>query len=168
MRLTFASILLISLSSCWPTSISFKDSNMPPEWQEFYVVTLDNKAANSPLSYSVDLSEAVKDGIQNRTKLNLANAADDAQIEIEGVITSYGVSPIAIEGNDQASQNRLTVSVKFTIFVKEPEEEEMTVTSTRFVDYDSNTDLATVESTLLEDVTTQIVQDVINKLQSNW
>ena len=83
MRLIFASILLISLSSCWPTSISFKDSNMPPEWQEFYVVTLDNKAANSPLSYSVDLSEAVKDGIQNRTKLNLANAADDAQIEIE-------------------------------------------------------------------------------------
>jgi hypothetical protein len=44
----------------------------------------------------------------------------------------------------------------------------MNLTSTRFVDFDSNTDLATVERTLLEEINTQIVQDVINKLLSNW
>jgi hypothetical protein len=44
----------------------------------------------------------------------------------------------------------------------------MTLTSTRFVDYDAKTDIASVESTLLEEVTTQVVQDVINKLLSNW
>ena len=44
----------------------------------------------------------------------------------------------------------------------------MTLTSTRFIDYDSNTDLASQEATLLDEISTQIVQDVINKLLSNW
>ena len=44
----------------------------------------------------------------------------------------------------------------------------MTMTSTRFIDYDSNTDLGIVENQLLEEVNDQIVQDVINKLLSNW
>jgi hypothetical protein len=42
------------------------------------------------------------------------------------------------------------------------------LTSTRFVDYASSDDLATVEATLLEEINTQIVQDLINKLLSNW
>jgi hypothetical protein len=44
----------------------------------------------------------------------------------------------------------------------------MTLTSTRFADYDSNLDLTTVESQLLEEINKQIVQDVINKILSNW
>jgi len=36
------------------------------------------------------------------------------------------------------------------------------------VDYDSQSDLATVETNLLEEINTQIAQDVINKLLSNW
>jgi hypothetical protein len=47
-------------------------------------------------------------------------------------------------------------------------ENKMTLTSTRFADYDSNLDLSTVESQLLEEINKQIVQDVINKILSNW
>jgi hypothetical protein len=78
------------------------------------------------------------------------------------------VTPVAIQEGDNSAQNRLTISVQFTIFVSAPKEEKMNLTSTRFVDFDSNTDLATVERTLLEEINTQIVQDVINKLLSNW
>jgi hypothetical protein len=44
----------------------------------------------------------------------------------------------------------------------------MKLTATRFVDYDSNTDLASAESALLDQINEQIVQDVINKLLANW
>ena len=53
-------------------------------------------------------------------------------------------------------------------FISAPTEDKMTLTSTRFVDYDSQSDLATVETNLLEEINTQIAQDVINKLLSNW
>ena len=42
------------------------------------------------------------------------------------------------------------------------------MTSTRFADYDASQQLSDVESQLLELINQQIVQDVINKLRSNW
>jgi len=141
---------------------------MNEEWKTFTVKTLENRAPNAPSSYPVTLSEKIKDGVQNNTRLSLNPNLGKGEVNIEGTISSYTVMPIALQEGDNAAKNRLTVTVNFTIFVTKPEEEEMTLTSTRFVDYDSKTDLASVESTLLEEVTTQVVQDVINKLLSNW
>jgi hypothetical protein len=141
---------------------------MNEAWKTFTVKTLENRAPNAPTSYAVTLSEKIKDGVQNNTRLSLNPNLGKGEVNIEGTISSYTVMPIALQEGDNAAKNRLTVTVNFTIFVTKPKEEEMTLTSTRFVDYDAKTDLAAVESTLLEEVTTQVVQDVINKLLSNW
>lgn len=160
--------LFILLSSCWPKSIGFKDGSMPEEWKTFYVQTLNNNSSNTPLSYPVDLSEDIKDGIQNNTRLQLNNEQDDAEVFIEGNIVTYSITPVALQEGDNAAKNRLTVSVQFTILISKPEEKEMLLNSTRYLDYDSDTDLGVVENELLEEVNEQITQDVINKLLSNW
>ena len=168
MKLIVAVISIILLSSCWPKSVSFIDGSMPEEWKVFYVTTIKDNAPNTPISYAALLSEEIKDGIQNRTRLKLGTTKEDAQVEIEGTINSYTITPIALQQGDNANQNRLTVSVKFDIFINAPEEDEMTLVSTRFFDYDANTDLATVESQFLQEVNAQIIQDLLNKLLSNW
>ncbi len=170
MRLLLSFLLISFLFvGCWPSSVSFMDKgSMPDEWETFTVTTLENNAPNTPLSYAANLSEAVKDGIQNNTRLLLNSNSDEAEVVIEGVISSYSISPIALLDGDDASQNRLSVSVQFDIFINEPEEDQMQLTSTRFFDYDSNEDVGTVESIYLEEVSAQIVQDVVNKLLSNW
>ena len=161
--------LMLLLSSCWPSSVSFVDSgSMPEEWKTFSLKTLENNAPNTPISYSATLSEAIKDGIQNNTRLLLNPTTGKGEVYIEGAITSYAVTPVALQEGDNAQKNRLTIATSFTIYISAPKEDQMTLTSTRFVDYDSNTDLGSVESTLLEEINTQIVQDVINKLLSNW
>lgn len=168
-KLVFICILLVGLSSCWPSSVSFIDNgSMPAEWKSFSVKTLANSAANTPLSYAANLTEKIKDGIQNNTRLLLNPSAEHAEILIDGVISNYSISPVAIQQGDNSSKNRLTISVQFTIYVSSPKKEELTLTSTRFIDYESLADLASVESTLLEEINTQIVQDLINKLLSNW
>lgn len=162
-------LLLLLLSSCWPSSVSLIDTgSMPPEWKTFSVKTLENNAPNAPLSYSAQLSEKLKDGIQNNTRLQLNSETGQGEVVIEGVITNYSIMPVALQEGDDAQKNRLTISVQFTFFISAPKEDKMNLSSTRFIDYDSNTDLATVETTLLEEINTQIVQDVINKLLSNW
>jgi hypothetical protein len=166
--LLFLPISLL-LSACWPSSVSFIDNgSMPEEWKTFSVRTLENNAPNTPISYAPQLSEQLKDGIQNNTRLLLNPETGKGEVYVEGKINAYSVTPVAIQEGDNSAQNRLTISVQFTIFVSAPKEEKMNLTSTRFVDFDSNTDLATVERTLLEEINTQIVQDVINKLLSNW
>ena len=160
--------LLFILSSCWPTRVSFVDGSMPEEWDSFTVVTLENNTGNAPLSYNATLTESIKDGIQNNSRLSLDQEPDSSEVTIEGVVSSYTIIPVALQEGDAASQNRLTVSVQLEIFISKPEEEVMTLNSSRFVDYDADTDLSTVENELLSEVTDQIVQDVLNKLFSNW
>ena len=162
-------ILLFLLTSCWPVSVSLIDKgSMPEEWKTFSVKTLNNKAPNAPLSYSPNLTEQIKDGIQNNTRLQLNTQSNKAEIIIEGSVNNYNLSPIALQEGDNAAKNRLTISTQFTIFIQKPEESIMKLTSTRFADYDSNTDLSSVENQLLDEINEQIVQDVINKLLSNW
>ena len=120
------------------------------------------------LVQSIDLTEQIKDGIQNNTRLQLNTQTNKAEIIIEGSVNNYNLSPIALQEGDNAAKNRLTISTQFTIFIQKPEESIMKLTSTRFADYDSNSDLSSVENQLLEEINEQIVQDVINKLLSNW
>jgi len=168
MKFIYFSFLSILLTSCWPKSISFKDGSMPPEWKTFAVKTLELSAPTAPISYAPNLSEKIKDGIQNNTKLILNPKKEQAEISIEGIISNYVVTPIAIQPGDNAAKNRLTISVNFTIFISQPKEDKMILTSTRFSDYDASSDLASIESQLLEEINKQIVQDLINKLFSNW
>lgn len=168
MRLLLYIVLSLGLASCWPVWISFVDGNMPEEWKTFSVRTLENNAANAPLSYPARLSEDLKDGVQNNTRLKLNPAAGSGEIQIEGVITNYSVMPVAIQEGDLAAKNRLTISVNFKIFIKAPQEDEMSLSATRFYDYNSSQDLTAVEEELITEINKQIVQDVINKLLSNW
>jgi outer membrane lipopolysaccharide assembly protein LptE/RlpB len=169
MKFSSLILLLAVLSSCWPSSVSFKDKgSMPEEWKTFSVKTLEVLAPNAPLSYGANLTEQLKDGIQNNTRLLLNTNFGKGEVNIDGKITNYSVAPIAIQGNDNATQNRLTISVQFSIETTKPKEELISVTSTRFSDFNANSNLASVEAQLLEEINTQIIQDVINKLMSNW
>ena len=61
------------LYGCWPSKIGFRDTGgMPEEWERFYLQTLQVNAPTCPLSYAANLSEAIKDGIQNNTRLSIA------------------------------------------------------------------------------------------------
>ena len=172
----FSLVVLILLTSCWPSRIGFKDTgSMDPRWKNFTVKNLELSAPNAPLNYAARLTEDVKIGIQNNTRLKLVPQEDECQLIIEGAISNYNVSPMAMQVGDVAAKNRLTVSAEFTIFINVPhvegeplQEDKMTVRSTRFVDYNSNQDLSVVENQLIEEINKQIVQDVINKLFSNW
>jgi hypothetical protein len=141
---------------------------MPPEWKTFTVKTLENNAANAPLNLAPKLSEDIKDGVQNNTRLLLNTKSGQGEVNIEGVVTNYSLIPVALQQGDNAAKNRLTITAQFTIFITKPKEQTMKLTSSRFVDYDSNIDLASVEQSLMNQINEQIVQDVINKLLSNW
>ncbi|MFA7273281.1 MAG: LPS assembly lipoprotein LptE [Crocinitomicaceae bacterium] len=169
MRLVgFCFLLIVGLTSCWPSSVSFQDKgSMPEEWKTFSVKTLTNNSATAPNSYPSLLTEALKDGIQNNTRL-LLNTSNGGEVMVEGTILNYAVSPIALQPGDVAARNRLTVSTKFTIFITAPKEEKMELSLSKFMDFDSNKDISSVEQTLLSEINAQIVQDVVAKLLSNW
>jgi hypothetical protein len=168
-QLSLILILLFGLSSCWPKAfLNPIDNSMPEDWRKFYITPLELNAATAPSNYPANLSEALRSGIQNNTRLKLSSTLEEAQIKISGIISGYNTSPIAIQQGDLAAKNRLTVSVNFTILTPTKGLEKMEFTSSRFADYESNEQLVDVENRLLEAINQQVVQDVVNKLLSNW
>ncbi|MCO5259436.1 MAG: LPS assembly lipoprotein LptE [Crocinitomicaceae bacterium] len=170
--LIIALFLQWTLAGCWPTSVSFNDTgSLNPCLTHFEMDALDVVAPNAPINYPIELTEAIKSGIQNNTKLMLSSEGKKPQVFISGKITNYSVSPIALQEGDNAAKNRLTVSVQLKITFDCPKEDyshEMSAVSTRFADFDANQDVSSVESQLLSEINSQIVQDVINQLLSNW
>jgi len=167
----FAS-LSVSLSSCWPTSISFNDTgSLHACLTHFEMDPLESSASNSPINYATELTEAVKSGVQNNTRLLLSSTQKTPQVIISGTITNYSLMPIALQEGDNAAQNRLTVSATFSIFFECPQDDyshQMKVSSSRFADFDASQDISSIEAALTQEINEQIVQDVINQLLSNW
>lgn len=162
-------ILTVLLGSCWPTSISFQDGSVPPEWKRFVIQTLESTAANAPISYAPELTEELKDAIQNRVGLKLVESeADDPQLIITGTVRDYNVAPLAVQGDDVAAKNRLTVKAYFEVFISAPEEDLMEINASRFVDFDANEDVGSIQAQLFTEINEQVIQDVLNKLLSNW
>lgn len=162
-------ILLILISGCKSISISLKDSgSTPEEWKSFSIKTLESSAPNCPLSYTAKLTEDLKDAIQNNTRLSLNTTTGSGEVYIGGIVNNYQVMPIAIQNNNSAAQNRLTIGVQFNINISAPKTETINLNTTRFADFNASTNLASVENQLLEDINTQLAQDLINKLLGNW
>lgn len=162
-------LLLVSLHSCWPTKIGLQDNSMPETWKRFFVEPLEMTTATAPSNYNAVLTDDLRTGIQNNTRLKLAPEFNDSvQVHITGVVNGYGTTPLAIQEGDQAAKTRLTISATFTIITPTKGLEKMTLSSSKFADFDASQSLQDVENQLIVQINQQIVQDVINKLLSNW
>lgn len=148
--------------------MQIRDNRMPKEWKTFYVNPIEVSTATAPSSYGANLSENIRSGIQNNTRLKLVSAPQDSTLQITSVVTSYSTSPVAIQQGDVATENRLSVTVNVVISTPTKGLEELNFSTTRFANYSASKQLVDVEQELLVNINQQIVQDIINKLNSNW
>jgi hypothetical protein len=126
--------------------------------------------SNAPLakpSYANTLTESLKDMLMTQTPLSLLSSGADLQYE--GAVTDYSVSPVAIQsGVDRAALNRLTItiSVKYTNNRDPGKSAEFSVS--KYTDYPSSQNLSSTEDALIKTINDQILQEIFNKTLTNW
>ena len=118
------------------------------------------------INYAQTFTEKLKDKFVSQTSLALSDR--NADLTFEGSISSYSVSPIAIQTNETAAQNRLTITVTVKFTNVKDEKQNFETTFVRYSDYDSNQNIASVEDQLIDDIFTQIIDDIFNKAVINW
>ena len=102
-------LLLIVIFSFATCKYGFKDVSIPVEVKTFRVTMFENKAQYVNPQLSPQLTEKLKQKIISTTRLRQTNS-EDVHYDIGGFVSEYYVSTTGISNND-ASQNRLTVSV---------------------------------------------------------
>jgi hypothetical protein len=157
-------ILIIFLQSCG--FYSFSGASISSEVKSVSINNFNISAPSSPPTLSNLISESLKDKFNDET--NLTILPNNGDLQFEGEITSYKLKPIAIQQNETAAQNRLTITVKVNYTNTKDDEFDYNSNFSRFRDYSSSQDLSSIEQQLLEDITNELVEDIFNKALTNW
>jgi hypothetical protein len=166
---TFIILNIGLLSACFPTSVGFKDASMDPNLKFYAIENFEQIAANTPVNYPIQFTEFLKDGVVKNTKLKLVSVEDENRhLVFSGEITRFDITPVSVQTDNQAAQTRLTVGMKVDIQNLLNEDKSLNFNISRFVDFNSNVDYNSVEVQLLENINTQLLQDILNKLQADW
>lgn len=146
---------------------SFTGTSIQPDVKTVTVNYFEYLAPKVNPSLSNMLTEAMQEKFIKLTKLELVDI--DGDLEIIGAVTGYDVKATAITANEQAAQNRLTVTVKIEfINRKYPEESIENKSFSAYQDFDATQSLDAVEATLCEDIVEQLCEDIFNGTVANW
>ncbi|MBF45840.1 MAG: hypothetical protein CMD38_06175 [Flavobacteriales bacterium] len=145
---------------------SFSGASISNEVKNITINTFQNISSLAPPTLSNSLTEALKDKFLSETRLSPID--NDGDLMFNGQITNYTINPIAIQANETASKNRLTISIKVNFINNIDEESNYNKTFSRYVDFESSINLTSIEESLNEEIVSQLIEDIFNEAFTNW
>ncbi|WP_315824760.1 LPS assembly lipoprotein LptE [Paraflavitalea speifideaquila] len=165
-----AILCLFLFSGCY----SFKDVSIPPAVRTFHLDLIGNTARYVNPQLSPQITDKLRQKIVNQTRLS--PAPENGHFEISGTITEYnvstsGISPNSQTGQQTASISRLTVGIKLTLKnTLDPNDPKTNFEASvsRNFDFDANLSLTQAEPQLNESIIKMMVDEMFNRIFSNW
>lgn len=146
---------------------SFTGTSIQPEVKSITINYFEYTAPKVNPSLSNMMTEGLQDKFTRLTKLEQVDM--DGNLEIVGAITGYDVKATAISAKEQATQNRLTVSVKVTFLNRKfPEDDFEDKGFSAYADFDASQSLDAVEASLCEEIVEKICDDIFNATVAKW
>lgn len=145
---------------------SFSGGKLKPGLEKVSIEIFENNASIVVPTLAQDLTEKMKDRFISQSNLQLVNY--DGDLQLSGAINRYDVSPVAIQGNETAANNRLTITIKVKYDNVKYPEDSWDKTFSQFEDFSSSQSLSDVEAGLIEEIIDRLTQDVFNQVLANW
>ena len=163
---SFVLFAVFALAGCRLT-VSLTGGNVDPRAKTVYIQTFRNNATLVNPTLSNEFTSALKDRIQGQTPLTIIDT-QNGDYKLEGEISGYSINPVAIQGDETAAMNRLTitVNVRFTNTFDETKNFEQSFS--RYVDYSSTQNFTSIESSLVNQINEALTEDIFNKAFVNW
>lgn len=153
----------IALSGC---VYSFRSAALPSQVRTINVMPFTNEANLVVPTLVQTLTEAVRQKFITQSSLVLS--AGKADLTLYGRIIDFKVAPIAIQGTQQAAQNRLSITVEVRCTSEAFPELCWEQTFMNFSDFSAAQPLSQIQEALISDISDRIAQDIVNKTLSNW
>lgn len=156
--------VMIVLSGCG--IYSFRDAVIPDNIKTVKIGFIENKARYVNPQLAPLLTDKLLQKIIGQTKLTRTNS-DDAHYQIFATITNYDPTQTVGVSAQQATTNRLTVTVH-VVLKKTLENKEQEFDVSRNFDFSANLTLNQAEGQLMDDIIRNITDDIFNQIFSNW
>lgn len=166
-KLVFACLLIVFTCTFATCKYSTKDASpIPQEVKTFRVNYLENKARYVNPTITPQVTEKLKQKIIGQTRLRQTNG-DDAHYDISGYLSDYSVTTSGI-ANQNATTNRLNVSFHVIFKNTLDQTKDIETDFTRNYDFEANLSLPQAEQRLAPEIIKNLVDEIFNKVFSNW
>ena len=157
-------VLAALVSSCG--IYSFTGTSIQADVNTITIPYVEYKALRVNPSLSSELTDALQDKFRKLTRLEQVDMDGDLELVCE--ITGYDVKATAVTADEQASQNRLTVTVKVEFTNRKYPEDDVSKSFSAYEDFDATMSLDAVEGTLCETIIDKLVEDIFNATVAQW
>lgn len=106
------------------------------------------------------------DYITRNTRLQTIDGASD--LDIEGEITGYNLTPQAVTEDAYASKTRLTITVRVKYTDSKKEGNDINQTFSAYRDFDASQMLNDVQEQLCQEISKELVELIFNATLGNW
>ena len=163
-RFSFVVMLAYTATSCGVYSLT--GASIPPEAKTISILHFANNAPLVNPTLSQVFTDILRDKFINQTRLSLVPRNGD--LHLEGEIIGYSVAPVAIQSNDQAALNRLSITVNVRYTNKATPAQDFETNLTRFAEFSSSQSLSDVQNNLVEQISKDLADDIFNRSVANW
>ncbi|MGP8214162.1 MAG: LPS assembly lipoprotein LptE [Bacteroidia bacterium] len=163
----FFGLLFIALFTGCGVGVSFTGASIPPDAKSISVQYFQNNAALAGPTMSQTFTDALRDYVTAQSHLPLVTNGD---LDFAGSITGFSTQASAATSGTtgQSSLTRLTITIEVTFSDKNDPKKNFTASFSRYADFPSNQNLASVQNDLITQINQQLVQDVFDKAFNNW
>ena len=160
------SILVLAVVAVSCGIYSFTGTSIQADVNTITIPYVEYKALRVNPSLSNDLTEALQDKFRKLTRLEQVDVDGDLELVCE--VTGYDVKATAVTADEQAAQNRLTVTVKVEFTNRKYPEDDVNKSFSAYEDFDATLSLDAVEGTLCETIIEKLVEDIFNATVAQW
>ncbi len=162
----YALFMLATLLSC---TVSYRFNGASINYDKVKTITIstfENRALYQYGPLASVFNNKLQDAYAQQTRLQFVRRGGD--LELSGEITGYDVynKSVSADGYSAQVELRLTINVRFVNNTNHNEDFEQKFTASQT--YDSTQQLTSVQDDLIEDMTTDIVDQIFNATVANW
>lgn len=154
------------ISGC---TVSYKFNGASIDYSRVKTISVQDFPIQASLVYaplSQKFTEGLKDIFIRQTKLKMVRKEGDLQLE--GEIVGYDLTPMAAQDNGYASETKLTVTVNVRFVNNTKPEENFEQRFSASQNFLASSMLESVQDDLLEEIIKEITQSIFNKTVANW
>lgn len=158
--------LLLLVSAC---SISYKFNGASIDYTKVKSISIKDFPNQAPLVYSPLsqlFTEGLKDIFLRQTRLNMVR--ENGDLDIEGEITGYDLTQLAVKENAFASQSKLTITIKVRYSNRTNPDEDFEQTFSAYREFENTKLLQDVQDQLCSEMVEELADQIYNATVANW
>ena len=169
-NISLRALMIIAMLSMWQAcTISYKFNGAALDYNVYKTISVSEFPIRAALVYpplQQTFENQLLDYIARNTRLQVKDGASDLQIE--GEITGYNLSPQAVTEDAYASRTRLTITVRVKYTDNRQESNNIDQTFSAYRDFDSSEMLTDVQDELCLQISKELVDLIFNATLGNW